>query len=102
MPQVFYEPAIGEFLQSRMLWPFTKQCNTWNIVGVCAHPFMWNMFYGPSSAISVDDTWLILNTWPATVASRTITHWAQVSGGVGGACLCGVWRKGSLKHTVHA
>lgn len=42
------------------------------------------MFYGPSAFLSVDDYVVIGQTWPASVSTRNMDHWAQVGprGGV--------------------
>lgn len=40
------------------------------------------MFYGPSAFLSIDDYTVIGQTWPASVSTRNMDHWAQV--GIGG------------------
>lgn len=77
--QAFYvgHLSLGEFLTSRRLWPFTRQCDSWFFSEFCSMA-VWHMFYGPSDQVTVDDRAIIRNTWPATVATRNIAHWAQV------------------------
>lgn len=36
------------------------------------------MLFGPSSFISIDDYSVIAQTWPASVSTRNMDHWAQV------------------------
>ena len=83
--QAFWSPYayIGEFLTSRRLWPFIRQCQNFALTALCAQAVS-HVFYGPSDQIALDDWALIVNTWPGIVASRDITHWAQVSLGLGG------------------
>lgn len=82
--QMFYTGhlSLGEFLTSRRLWPFIRQCDSGFLSEFCANA-VWHMFYGPSSQATADDLEMIRNTWPATVAARTISHWAQVCEGAG-------------------
>lgn len=74
---LFYVVGMGGFLTSRRLWPWIRQFNrSWWADGFASA--LWLTFYGPSWRIPPDDQVVISNTWPATVTSRDITHWAQV------------------------
>lgn len=70
---------LGEFIAHRDIAPF--------VVPFCEYNHTFNewcmqqmngMFYGPSVNVPTADFILIARTWPSTVASRNLEHWAQV------------------------
>lgn len=77
--RAFFSPYayLGQFLTSSRLWPFLRQCDRYSTNIFCAGA-IWQAFYGPSDRVAMDDWVIIFNTWPATVASRVISHWAQM------------------------
>jgi hypothetical protein len=55
------------------------------------------MFYGPSAFLSIDDYVIIGQTWPASVATRNMDHWAQVGWGELG-CAAGEGERDGRTH----
>ncbi|WIA28628.1 hypothetical protein OEZ86_011165 [Tetradesmus obliquus] len=71
---------LGEFIAHRDIAPF--------VVPFCEYNHTFNewcmqqmngMFYGPSVNVPTADFILIARTWPSTVASRNLEHWAQMA-----------------------
>lgn len=70
--------GIGEFLPNRLTAPlYATLCPNWILDEVCAAALGF-IFYGPSIFITPDDYLTIATTWPSSVGTRNLVHWAQV------------------------
>jgi hypothetical protein len=76
--QLLYALGIGEFIPNRLTAPLAGiLCSSWPASDVCAAAVSL-IFFGPSQFITPDDYVAISRTWPSSVASRNLVHWAQV------------------------
>ncbi|WIA08209.1 hypothetical protein OEZ85_007658 [Tetradesmus obliquus] len=77
LDQLFIALSIGEFLPNRLVAPlYGTLCISWPLDEVCAAALSF-IFYGPSIFITPDDYVSIATTWPSSVGSRNLVHWAQ-------------------------
>lgn len=77
LPQFFRNARLGEFLWYRLMAPYVDTCRDYRWSELCATSLNY-IFYGPSKYITPDDFQVILQTWPASVSSRNMAHWAQM------------------------
>jgi hypothetical protein len=71
---------LGEFIAHRDIAPFVLPfCEFNHTFNEWCMQQMNGMFYGPSVNVPTADFILISRTWPSTVASRNLEHWAQVT-----------------------
>lgn len=75
--QVFALWRTGEFLWYRFLAPYVEQCQGSQAGAFCMAAIS-NLLFGPSKFIRPIDFALILQTWPASVSTRNLHHWAQM------------------------
>lgn len=68
---------MPEFLWYRLLAPYVKQCAGATAGAECMSALN-NLLFGPSSLIKPEDFELILQTWPASVSTRNLHHWASM------------------------
>jgi hypothetical protein len=70
---------LGEFIAHRDISPFVLPfCHYNHTFNEWCMQQMNGMFYGPSVNVPTADFILISRTWPSSVASRNLEHWAQV------------------------
>eukprot|EP00879_Flechtneria_rotunda_P000554 GHRR01000660.1.p1 GENE.GHRR01000660.1~~GHRR01000660.1.p1 ORF type:complete len:576 (+),score=135.60 GHRR01000660.1:200-1927(+) len=75
--QFLYLLRIGEFLPNRLTAPlYGTLCPAWPLDEVCTAALSL-IFFGPSLFITPDDYISIATTWPSSVGSRNLVHWAQ-------------------------
>lgn len=74
---MFQDMQMPEFLWYRLLAPYVKQCAGATAGAECMSALN-NLLFGPSSLIKPEDFELILQTWPASVSTRNLHHWASM------------------------
>ena len=74
---MFQDMQMPEFLWYRLLAPYVKQCEGATAGATCMSALN-NLLFGPSSLIKPEDFELILQTWPASVSTRNLHHWASM------------------------
>lgn len=68
---------LSEFLWYRYLAPYVKDCQGDQAGAFCMSALS-NLLFGPSQHIKPGDFEHILQTWPASVSTRNLHHWAQM------------------------
>eukprot|EP00775_Hariotina_reticulata_P011744 gene11744-11889_t len=77
LDQLLYALGIGEFIPNRLTAPLAGiLCSSWPASDLCAAAVSL-VFFGPSQFITPDDYAVISRTWPSSVGSRNLVHWAQ-------------------------